>query len=179
MSWEHFSLHQRKIVKVTWSLRSPKDIFNGLPYPLTWSNGFCAGSGKRCALVGKRRCPWQRSVCHNKEIMKKKMEKRRWRQENGQTWFFNFFSFNTTLFGHMLKNIAHSFFGAWSLLLVHIRCTPSERSKGFVNWYLKKLEHGSWTFESDHGKTPSSMVRLHNPWCTPTLNTFQENQCML
>ena len=86
--------------------------------------------------------------------------------------FFNFFSFNTTLFGHILKNIAHSFFGAWPLLLVYIRFTPSERSKGFVNWYIKKWEHGSWTFKSDHGKRPSSMVQLHNPWCTPTLNSW-------
>ena len=72
--------------------------------------------------------------CHNKEIMKekngeKKMKTREW----SNLFFFNFFSFNTTLFGHILKNIAHSFFGAWPLLLVYIRFTPSERSKGFVN----------------------------------------------
>ena len=31
------------------------------------------------------------------------------------------------------KRSPHSFFGAWSFLLVHIWFTPSERPKGFVN----------------------------------------------
>ena len=45
---------------------------------------------------------------------------------------------------------AQSLFGAWPFLLVHIRFTPSERPKDFVNWLLKKLDHGSWTMETSH-----------------------------
>ena len=32
-----------------------------------------------------------------------------------------------------IKKLAHSLFGAWLFLLVHIRFTPSEGLKGFVN----------------------------------------------
>ena len=35
----------------------------------------------------------------------------------------------TALFGHILKKISTSTFGAWSLLLVHSRFTPSEVPK--------------------------------------------------
>ena len=45
--------------------------------------------------------------------------------------------------GYILKNSTHSHFGAWSFLSVHIRITPSEGPKGFVNWVFKKLYHGS------------------------------------
>ena len=45
----------------------------------------------------------------------------------------DFFSFKTILFGHILKMSTRSLFGAWSFLLVHIRFTPSEGPKGFVN----------------------------------------------
>jgi len=42
--------------------------------------------------------------------------------------------FKIALFGHMLKKkSAHSLFGAWSFLLVHIWFTPSEGSTYFVN----------------------------------------------
>ena len=47
--------------KWSWSSRSPKDIFKGLHYLLTWSNGFCSGRGKRGLLVEKRKGPWQRN----------------------------------------------------------------------------------------------------------------------
>ena len=42
----------------------------------------------------------------------------------------------TAFFENMLKNLAHSFFGAWSFLLVHIRLTPSEGPKRFVILFL-------------------------------------------
>ena len=90
------------------------------------------------------------------------------RQNNGWICFFSsFFSFKTIIFGRMLKKLAHYFFGAWSFLLVHIRFTPSEGPKGFVNWFFffKKPDHGSWTIKLNRGKRPSSMVQLHGPWC--------------
>jgi hypothetical protein len=62
---------------------------------------------------------------------------------------------------HILKKSAHSLLGAWLTLLVHIRFTPSEGPKGFVNLFFKK---------SDHGKRPSSIVQLHGPWFKPTLS---------
>ena len=45
--------------KWSWSLRSSIDIFKGLHYPLTRSNMFSGGRGKRGALVGKDKGPWQ------------------------------------------------------------------------------------------------------------------------
>jgi hypothetical protein len=59
-------------------------------------------------------------------------------------FFLNF------LFGHILKESTHSFFGAWSFPLAHIWFTPSEGPKGFVNWYFGKSDHGSWTMETHH-----------------------------
>ena len=37
----------------------------------------------------------------------------------------------TFLFGHVLKKSTHLLLGAWSLILVHIRVTPIDMSKGF------------------------------------------------
>ena len=34
----------------------------GLHFPLTWSNVFCGGRGKRGALVEKCRGPWPKNV---------------------------------------------------------------------------------------------------------------------
>ena len=52
--------------------------------------------------------------------------------------------FLATLFGHILKNIsARTPFGAWSFLLIDIQFTYSEGPKGFVNWFFKKMNHGS------------------------------------
>ena len=74
------------------------------------------------------------------------------------------------LFGHILKRSAHSLFGAWSFLLIHIRFTPSEGPKGFVIclFFLKEIR----PWKLDHEKRqPSPMVRLHCPWCKPALIT--------
>ena len=57
-----------------------------------------------------------------------------------------------------------------SFLLVHIWFTPSEGSKGFVNWIFKKSDHGSWTVKSDHGIKPFSMLWLYGPWCKLALS---------
>ena len=52
-SRDHFGFYQGKNVKVTMKSRSPKDIFEGLHYPLTWSNAFCSGRGKKGGMVEK------------------------------------------------------------------------------------------------------------------------------
>ena len=78
-----------------------------------------------------------------------------------------FSSFKTTLFEHISKEkSAHSLLGAWSFLLVNIRFTPSVGPKDFVYWYF--WETGPWMLE--HGKGPSSMIRLHGPWCKLALS---------
>jgi hypothetical protein len=64
--------------------------------------------------------------------------KRRWRQAN-----LVFFLFKTAFSRNISKSQAHSFFGAWSLLLVHIEV--------YVTWFLKQLDHevadlGQWPF---------------------------------
>ena len=40
--------------------------------------------------------------------------------------------FKISIFEHILKKLAHLFFGAWSFFLVHIQFTPNEGPKGFV-----------------------------------------------
>ena len=74
----------------------------------------------------------------------------------------------------------HSIFGARSFFLVHIQFTPNEGPNGFANFFSKKSDDGSWTIKSDYGKRPSSMVRLHGPWCKLALNvTYPSLRCML
>jgi hypothetical protein len=53
------------------------------------------------------------------------------RKEDRRTIEFDFFFFE-----HILKISAHSLFGAWSFFLIRIWFTPSEGSKGFVNWFF-------------------------------------------
>jgi hypothetical protein len=125
-----------------YSSRSSKDIFSGLHYPLTWSNGFCGQRGKRGALVEKGKGPMAEKWCYDIFIFFNFLGKRGWRQENGPTWFFS----------KTKKNQHIHFLGAWSFLLVHIRCTPSEGPINFVNWFLKTSDHGSWTVKLDHEK---------------------------
>jgi hypothetical protein len=53
-SWDHFGLQQgKKMVRVTMESKVPKTRMFSLAdiYPLTWSDGFCGGRGKRGALV--------------------------------------------------------------------------------------------------------------------------------
>ena len=57
-----WSTPRKTMLEWLWNSRSPRDIFWGLHYPLTWSNGFCGGRGKRVALVEKGKGPWQRNI---------------------------------------------------------------------------------------------------------------------
>ena len=41
------------MIEWPWRSRSPKEIFQGLIYTLTWFNGFCGETGKRGGMVGK------------------------------------------------------------------------------------------------------------------------------
>ena len=70
------------------------------------------------------------------------------------------------------KKSTHLLFGAWSFLLVHIWFTPSEGPKGFVNWFFKKLDHGSWTIKLEHGNFHLPYVWIHGPWCKPALKNL-------
>ena len=72
------------------------------------------------------------------------------------------FLFKFALFEQIL---AHSLFGAWAFLLVHIRFTPSERTQKLCELIKKKnrpwkLDHhiGPWKEAIFHGPTPRSMV---------------------
>ena len=44
-----------------------------------------------------------------------------------------FIFYKTALLEHILKKNSTFTFGAWSFVLAHIRFTPSEGPKGFVN----------------------------------------------
>ena len=52
----------KKMFEWPWSSRSPKDIFQGLHYPVTCSNGFCGGRGKRGAPIEKGKGPWHENI---------------------------------------------------------------------------------------------------------------------
>ena len=95
--------------------------------------------------------------------MKSSSEQKRWRQNKTRDWLKKFYSIfpKTALLKHILNKSAHSLVGAWSFLLVHIQITPGEGDpQGFVNRFLKR---------PDHGKRPSSVARLHGPWCRPAV----------
>ena len=55
-------IKKRKIYEWSWNLRSPKGLFSGLHYPLSWSNPFCSGRDKRGSLGANVRGPWQRNA---------------------------------------------------------------------------------------------------------------------
>ena len=45
------------------------------------------------------------------------------------------------------KKSSHPPFGAWSLLMVHIRFTPSQGPQGIENWFIQKSDYGNVTIE--------------------------------
>ena len=159
-SWDHFDLHQGKNNRMTM-----EDIMSwGLHYPPTWSNGFCGRRGKRGALLEKGQGFMAKKCCYNKfsnEIyLGKEKVKTREDERMRQTFFF---WVEVVLFGHILKKMAHSLFGARSLLMVHIGLTPSEGPKDFVKLFFKKSYHGRWTIKSDGRKRSLSLVQLYGP----------------
>ena len=161
-SRDHFGSHQGTNVRVTTEFEVPKrhilrpTLFTYMvQHVLHWERQ------KRC-YGEKRQGPMVEKCCHYKfwiYIWKEKMKTR----EDKRMVKLEFFK--TTIFGHILKKWAHSLFGAWSFLLVHIQYTPSENSKGFVNWIC--LGIGAWKLDQWIGpwKRPSSMVWLHGPRC--------------
>ena len=131
----HIKEKKREIWELPWNLRTSKGLFSRLCYPLSWSNKFCHEKGKMGSLATIDMQPWQRNVVlmyiyifslfifslanitlvrrKEGEKVKKKLMK----------------NFQISLFGHMLKKVTEAFFGAWSLLLVHVWFTSSEGSQ--------------------------------------------------
>jgi hypothetical protein len=79
-------------------MKSPKDIFEGLHYQVTWSNGFYGGRGKRGALVEKKQRPMAKKCCCNETISesffrgKEYEDKRRQGQEKTRGWSNSIFN---------------------------------------------------------------------------------------
>ena len=120
-------------------------------YIIHWhcSTCFAVGKTKKGAMVEESKCPWQRILF----LLTIFLEKRRWRQKNGQ----NFIHFTKSPFWTFIKKkVSHSFLGARSLLLVHIQLTPSEGPKGFVNYFFQEI--GPWKMTIFHSLTSWSMV---------------------
>ena len=133
--WTHpgtTSVYTKEISsKWSWSPRSPKDIFQGLHYPLTWSNGFCSGRGKWSALVEKDKGPWQRNdIMIFFSEMYFREEEMKTREDNK---LYLFFIFSKLPFWAYIRKISTFTFSAWPFLFSHIRFTPSEELKGFLN----------------------------------------------
>jgi hypothetical protein len=68
------------------------------------------------------------------------------------------------LFLDFKKEIIKPTFGAWSLLLVHGRFTPSEGPKVLQKSIFQKLDHGSVTMEKGHLAWDNFVVHdVNNP----------------
>ena len=141
--------------------RSPKDIFQGLHYSLTWFNGFCGGRGKRGALEEKGPGTWQRNIVminvqwsfiHGREYEDKRL------QTDGQTWVV--YPQNCPFWTYISKQKSvHSLlFGARSFLLAHIRFTPSDGPNNFAK--LNCLRN----FTLQIGATSQMIEKGHLPW---------------
>ena len=86
----------------------------------------------------------------NKKVKRSEVKKR---EGNGPTWISN------CHFRAYIKKSAHSLFGAWSFLFIHIRFTPSERPKNFVNWFFRQSDQ---TIEV--GSSSRTMEKCHLLW---------------
>jgi hypothetical protein len=105
-----------KMSKWPWSSRSPQDIFEGLHYPLTWSNKVLRWERQKKCFGRKRQGRIAHKHLHNKSSMNFLfMGKGRWRQENDRTWIFSSSS-KTTLFGHIFKTI--NTFNFWCTVIL-------------------------------------------------------------
>lgn len=133
------------------NLRSPKWLFLGMHYPLSWSNG----RRNRGSLIANVVGPWERNAI---PFFPKYFHSYEERRDEGQTWrkFLK-----TTFFGRMLKENQH----------VHLWCMVTSLGPCLVYAYLggpKALKmhlFEIWTGRCDHGKKkPSDMGQLHAPW---------------
>ena len=90
-------------------------------YSLTLSKGSCVGRGERARE--KKHEPMVESCCYSRiliEFIWGREDEDKKRQKNDQKCFFVFLFFNFAFLGIYLKQSTYSFFGAWSLCLVHI-----------------------------------------------------------
>ena len=67
------------------------------------------------------------NIFHAMFFGEEKMTTREWSK------FIYLFISNLPIWGHILEKSTHSFFGAWSFLLVHIRFMPSEGAQRLCN----------------------------------------------
>ena len=101
---------------------------------------------KRCFGRREKRKRKKHTHTHTHTIAGKKRQ----RQEKIREWSNLVSFFKTTLFGHISKKLlAHSLFGAWSFLLIHIRFTPSEGPNHQVAH--GKKSHLPWSNFMVHG----------------------------
>ena len=165
MSWDHFNLHQGKnVIASDHGVRGPpEDIFQGLHYPPTWSNGFCSGRGKRGALVEKCKGPWQRNTLIIKFL---------WiffggrEGKNNKRQKSNLICFKIAFLRRILKIIGTFTFECMVIPLGPHSVHTWWGAQSFVNRYFKK----SNPRRLDNGKSPSFVVRLHGAWCKPALS---------
>jgi hypothetical protein len=85
---------------------------------------------KRCSSRKKVGGSWHINIIIINFLMKEEMKMTKDKRMVKLEFCFCFFK--TTLFEHILKKSAHSFVGAWSFHLVHIRFTPSKGPKGIA-----------------------------------------------
>ena len=132
-SHDHFGLHQGNNVRVTMKFEVPKRHIlmptlstNMVQRVLQWERQKRGWGSSR-----KRQGPMVENWCYHKFLMIYSLRKRRRRQENDQSLIFFFENFPFWTYSKKTNTFT---FGAWSLFfLAHIRFTPSERPKGFVN----------------------------------------------
>ena len=166
LSRDHFGLHQGIHISVTMEFEVPNIHILRLTLSIDVVQRVLWWERQKRRFGRKGKGLWPRKCWYNDFLMIFLFEK--WRQEKTREWSNMFFlsiyylSFQNYPFWTCIKKKISTFvFGAWSFMLVHIQFTPSEGPKDFINlyfWRNRTVKVGSW-------RKPSSMVRLHGPWC--------------
>ena len=81
----------KKMLEWPWILRSPKDIFEGMHYPLTWSDRFCGGRSNIGAMIGKSKGSWKTNIVIIDSMIfyRGKRYEDKGKQKNDQSWSFS------------------------------------------------------------------------------------------
>ena len=139
-SWDHYGLHQGKNGQSDHVVWGPhKTYLKAYVIHSHGPTGFVVGETKEVI--------WQKKHCYN-DFLKIDIffeeDKRKTREDKRMVKRELLFTLKTTtFFGHMLETSTPSIYDVWSsFLLVHIRFTPCEGPKGFVEEIgPRKLDH--------------------------------------
>ena len=135
-----YTSREIKMEEWPWKLMSPEGLFPGLHYPLSWSNMFCTGRGKRGSLTANVKRPWQRipvltfnflyhfffSLSRHFHSYEERKRKKKGKKVTCEGKPQNYPFFNIYLENQRIHFLVHNHFS-----LVHVWFTTSQRPKDF------------------------------------------------